>query len=95
MRITVNPFSLGERPHIQYAVAHVTNRMTPIVLRVKELRTAQGLTQQQLAKRAGIRQAKVSKMESGRAKAVDIEGLEKQAKALGCDPGYLIVKRGR
>ena len=69
--------------------------MTPIVLRVKELRTAQGLTQKQLAERAKIRQATVSKMESGRVKSIDLEVLEKLAKALGCDPGYLIVKKGK
>ncbi len=69
------------------------HRMTPIVLRVKELRTAQGLTQKQLAERAKIRQATVSKLESGRLKSVDLEVLEKLAKALGCDPGYLIVKK--
>ena len=69
--------------------------MTPIVLRVKELRTAQGLTQKQLAERAKIRQATVSKLESGRAKSIDLEVLEKLASALGCDPGYLIVKKGK
>ena len=69
--------------------------MTPIVLRVKELRTAQGLTQKQLAERAKIRQATVSKLESGRIKSIDLEVLEKLAKALGCDPGYLIVKKGK
>ena len=68
--------------------------MTPIVVRVKELRTAQGLTQKELAERAKIRQATVSKLESGRAKAIDLEVLEKLARALGCDPGYLIVKKG-
>ncbi len=70
-------------------------RMTPIVLRVKELRTAQGLTQKQLAERAKIRQATVSKLESGRIKSVDLEVLEKLADVLGCDPGYLIVKKGK
>ena len=65
------------------------------MLRVKELRTAQGLTQKQLAERAKIRQATVSKLESGRAKSIDLEVLEKLASALGCDPGYLIVKKGK
>ena len=69
--------------------------MTPIVLRIKELRTVQGLTQKQLAERAKIRQATVSKLESGRVKLIDLEVLEKLAKALDCDPGYLIVKKGK
>ena len=69
--------------------------MTPIVLRVRELRTAQGLTQKQLAARAKIRQATVSKLESGRAESIDREVLEKLASALGVDPGDLIVKKGK
>ena len=67
--------------------------MTPIVLRVKELRTAQGLTQKQLAEQAKIRQATVRKAGAGGAKSIDPEVLAKRASALGCDPGYLIVKK--
>lgn len=69
--------------------------MTPIVLRIKQLRKAQDLTQGELAERAGIRRATVNRLENARVKSIDLEVLEKLAKALGCDPGYLIVKKGK
>ena len=68
--------------------------MTPITLRVKELREAKGWSQAELADKAGIRRATVSAIESNQTTGVDFETLERMAKALGCDPGYLIVKKG-
>ena len=67
--------------------------MTPIMLRVKELREAKGWSQAELADKAGIRRATVSAIESNQKTGVDFETLERMAKALGCDPGYLIVKK--
>ena len=69
--------------------------MTPIMLRVKELREAKGWSQAELADKAGIRRATVSAIESNQKTGVDFETLERMAKALGCDPGYLIVKSGK
>jgi transcriptional regulator with XRE-family HTH domain len=54
-----------------------------------------GWSQVELGKRAGVRQATISHLESGNAKAVDLTVLEKIAKALGVAPGYLIVKQGK
>ena len=68
--------------------------MTPITLRVKELREAKGWSQAELADKAGIRRATVSAIESNQTTGIDFETLERMAKALGCDPGYLIVKKG-
>jgi transcriptional regulator with XRE-family HTH domain len=67
----------------------------PIVLRVREIREAKGWSQAELADRAGIRRATLSAIESGQTKGVDFATLERLAKALEVDPGYLIVKRGR
>ena len=69
--------------------------MTPITLRVKELREAKGWSQAELADRAKIRRATVSAIEANQTKGIDFETLERLAKALRCDPGYLIVKRGK
>lgn len=69
--------------------------MSPIVLRIEELRSAKGWSQRELARRAGVRQATMSHLESGKAKELDLSVLERIAHALGCDPAYLIVKRGR
>ncbi|MDP9222884.1 MAG: helix-turn-helix domain-containing protein [Actinomycetota bacterium] len=57
--------------------------MTPIVLKLKELRTAAGLTQVELAKRAGVRQATISALEGGRARRLDLAVVERLAKVLG------------
>ncbi len=56
--------------------------MTPIVLKLKELRTAAGLTQIELAKRAGVRQATISALEGGNARRLDLAVVERLAKAL-------------
>ena len=66
--------------------------MAPIRLRIRELRLAQGMTQTELAKRAGLRVASVSAIETGQTSGIDFDTLEKLASVLGCDPGYLIVK---
>ncbi len=67
--------------------------MTPLSLRIREVRQVKGWTQAELARRAGIRRATVNRIENARVKAIDLEVLEKLAKALGCDAGYLIVKK--
>ncbi len=69
--------------------------MTPIMLRIEELRTAWNWSQAELARRSGVPQATISRIEARKTAGVSFETLEKLAKALGCDPGYLIVKKGR
>jgi putative transcriptional regulator len=69
--------------------------MTPIRLRVRELRDAKGWSQVELAERAGVRRATVSAIENDQTTGIDFDTLEKLAKALEVDPGYLIVKRAR
>ena len=69
--------------------------MNPLSLRIKEVRQAKGWTQAELARRAGIRRATVNRIENARVKAIDLEVLEKLAKALEVDAGYLIVKKRR
>ena len=49
---------------------------------LKQLREKRGLTQQALAKRAGIAQGYLSELEAGREKNPGIETLRKLAKAL-------------
>jgi transcriptional regulator with XRE-family HTH domain len=66
--------------------------MSPIVLRVRELREALGLTQAELAQRADVRRATVNRIENAHVTAIDLEVLEKLADALGVEPGFLIVR---
>lgn len=69
--------------------------MTPLVLRLRELRSARGWSQRELSRLAKVRQATVSHLESGNVKTVDLAILERLAKALDVDAGYLIVNKGR
>jgi putative transcriptional regulator len=74
--------------------------MTPVIFRIRELRTARGWSQQELAQRSGARQATISDMENGKVRRLDLDVLEGLADALECDVGDLMVierdrKRGR
>lgn len=65
-----------------------------IVLRVRELRLAKGWSQVELAKRAKVRQATVSRLETARVTAIDLGVLERLADALSLtDPGQLLAKK--
>jgi transcriptional regulator with XRE-family HTH domain len=65
------------------------------MLRVRELREAKGWSQAELARRAGVRQATLSAIENELTTSVDFAVLDRLAKALEVDPGFLLVRRGR
>ncbi len=69
--------------------------MSTISLRIRELRLARRWSQAQLAARARVRQATISKIESGQLKRLDLKVLDRLATALEVDPGYLIVRASR
>ena len=62
----------------------------PVNLRLKELREVNGWSQAELARRADVNQAIISRLESGVTRSVSFRNLEKLALALGCGPGYLV-----
>ena len=70
--------------------------MTPIRLRVEELRKAKGLSQVELANRAGIQRGTIIAIEKGRTRGIDFDTLDRVAAALGVDAAMLVVhtKRG-
>lgn len=65
--------------------------MTPITLRIRELREAKGWSQSELARQAGVRQAMLSELEAGKRQRVDLAVLERIAAALEVDPALLLV----
>jgi putative transcriptional regulator len=65
--------------------------MTPITLRLRDLRRTRGWSQSELARRSGVSQSVISRLENGVTEAVSFENLERLAGALECDPGYLVV----
>jgi transcriptional regulator with XRE-family HTH domain len=63
--------------------------MSPIKLRIQEVREALGWSQRELAVAASVRQATISQAESGG--GVNLKTLEKIADALNVDAGKLVV----
>jgi transcriptional regulator with XRE-family HTH domain len=57
---------------------------------IKKLRAAQDLTQEQLAKKAGVTQAYVALLEAGQRKNPSLPTLKKLAKALGVHVAALL-----
>ena len=67
-------------------------QMTPLVLRLKQLRKAAGLTQAQLAEMVGVYQGTISDHERGKATRIDLSLIERLAEALGVEPGELFER---
>ncbi len=75
--------------------------MTPIRIRLEDLRTSMGWSQAELARRSGVPQQTISRIEAGTSR-VDLQVLERLAVALSVNAAMLIQhtyeseeKRGR
>lgn len=64
--------------------------VSPITLRLQELRERRKLSQAELARRSGVSQATISRIEAGMTKGVDLATLERLADALGVSPRSLL-----
>jgi transcriptional regulator with XRE-family HTH domain len=58
--------------------------------KIQRLRAERGLTQQELADRAGVSQTIISRLESKARHNVNADVLKGLAKALGCTTDYLV-----
>jgi putative transcriptional regulator len=63
----------------------IISAMTPIRVRLRELRKERGLSQQALADLADVRQSAISQLESGTRQRIDLGILERLARALECE----------
>ncbi len=72
--------------------SHILDDMTPVEIRLREIRIGAGLTQVELAKRARMDQADISRIEKG-AKAISLDVLDRLCRALKCDPGDILVRK--
>ena len=68
--------------------------MTPVKIRLREVRKAAGFTQVQLARRSRMDQADISRIEKG-AKAISLDVLDRLCRALKCEPGDILVRTRR
>jgi len=66
--------------------------MTPLQIRLRELREAAGLTQEELADKVGIYQGTISDHERGKATRIDLSLIERLADALEVEPGELFER---
>ena len=66
--------------------------MSPIALRIRELRKRKDWSQAELARRAGVNSSVVNRAERGETD-ITMSTLEKMAKALGVSPRSLIVSK--
>jgi transcriptional regulator with XRE-family HTH domain len=65
----------------------------PLTFRVRELREAKGWSQAELARRAGLRPATLSAIETNQTTGIDLTTLDALAMALGVEAGFLIVSQ--
>ncbi len=67
--------------------------VNPIHVKLSQLREARGWTQAELAERAGVTRATVSRIEGRKVVSLDLEVFEKLAKALDVHPAVLIDQK--
>ena len=61
-----------------------------LTLNLREHRERNGLSQAELAKAVGVRQATISDLETGKSRRIELDLLEKLAKVLGVEPAAFI-----
>lgn len=64
--------------------------VSPISLRLQEIRRASGWSQAELARRSGVPQPTISRLEAGKARTIDLDNLERLANALNVNAAALI-----
>ena len=64
--------------------------MTPLRLRLRDVRKDRGLTQVQLAALTGLNQGDISRIESGQRQNVSLATLDRLCAALGCPVDELV-----
>jgi transcriptional regulator with XRE-family HTH domain len=77
-----------------YTLKRILASMT-LDLDLRTHRQKAGMTQAELAKAVGVRQATISDLETGKSRWVDLDLLEQLAKALGVKPVALLVDTQR
>ncbi len=74
--------------------SYILYNMTPVEIRLREIRKAAGLTQAQLARKAKLAQGEISRIES-HATMISLDVLDRLCRALKCEPGEILVRKRR
>ena len=64
--------------------------MAPVSLRLEQLRLSKGWSQAELARRSGVPQPTISRLEAGKVSSINLPNLERLADALGVNAAILI-----
>ena len=64
--------------------------MAPVSLRIAELRRSRGWSQAELARRSGVPQPTISRIEARKTNSIDLANLERLAEALEVNAAVLI-----
>ena len=67
--------------------------MTRLEIAIRKIRERKGVSQTQLGQLARVRQATISDLENGKGRRVDLDVIERIAKALGVEPKALFSQR--
>jgi putative transcriptional regulator len=68
--------------------------MSPVRLRVQEFRESRDWSQAELARRSGVPQSTISRLEAGTTGVINLDHLDRLAKALGVHPRELVLRTG-
>jgi len=63
-----------------------------VEVRLKEIRNARGISQNELARKLEMSLANVQKIEYGKAKSIPLDTLDKLCQILECEVGQLLVR---
>ncbi len=75
-------------------LSYILKGMTPVEIRLREVRKSVGFTQAQLARKAGMAQGEISRIESS-ATMISLDVLDRLCRALKCEPGDILVRKRR
>lgn len=82
-------------PYSATSLFTVSLGVTPLEINLRKLRERKGLSQAELGKRAGVRQATISSLENGKGRRVDLDVLDRIAKVLGVKATALLSESRR
>ena len=78
-----------------WASALVYGGMTSLTVHLRPVRLEKGWTQEELARRSGVDQSTISRIENGLTRGVGLGIIERLAAALGLNPRSLFVSSER
>ncbi len=74
---------------VNTGVPAILGTVSPLILRLRDLRLAAGMTQETLARAVGTRVATISVLENNKSRRITLDMLDRLATALGVEVGAM------